>query len=413
LVTSASGGTIERALALLAAQPVLRETRSGATVAAFGGGLIGELAASGQVQVFLARAEERGFLAPGELERLVLELALDEEELALLAGELEARGVVVGAEEVQLEVGGEELELSPEPLAAVDALELFLAELGRHRLLSAAEEVVLAKRIERGDRAAKERMIKANLRLVVSIAKRYRGLGLPLLDLIQEGTLGLNRAVEKFDWRRGYKFSTYASWWIRQAVVRALTNQGQTIRIPGHIVERRRRLDRASRQLEVALARPPTGPELAEASGLPLEQVEALLSVPKASVSLNQPVGSDGDSELGDLVADPLACDPSEQAERSLRCLQVRRALAKLPRRERLILERRFGLDGQPQTLATIGRALALTHERVRQLEAQALDRLAPLLADLAPAPAANPQPAPQAARPLLSGEQAKRKTGG
>ena len=258
-------------------------------------------------------------------------------------------------------------------------LELFLAEIGRHRLLSAAEEVALAKRVERGDLSANKQMINANLRLVVSIAKRYRGLGVPFLDLIQEGALGLNRAVEKFDWRRGYKFSTYAHWWIRQAVERAIANQAKTIRIPTHIGERQHKLAFAARTLAPALGREPSLEELAEATGLPIQHVDEALSAAQASVSLNQSVGSDDEGELGDLFADRDAADPFDEAEESLRKQGVRKALDALPERARRILQLRFGFEGDPWTLEAIGAELGLTRERVRQLEGQALQRLAAL----------------------------------
>jgi RNA polymerase primary sigma factor len=264
-------------------------------------------------------------------------------------------------------------------------VELFLAEIGRHPLLNAAEEVALARRVERGDAAAKEQMINANLRLVVSIAKRYRGLGVPFLDLIQEGTLGLNRAVEKFDWRRGYKFSTYAHWWIRQAVERAIANQAKTIRIPTHIGERQQKLARAARTLAPALGREPSLEELAEASGLPLGHVRQARGCAEASVSLNQRLGPDSDTEFADSLADPAAADPVEEAERSLLRQTVQRRLERLPQRERLIVERRFGLQGEPQSLETVGRELGLTRERVRQLQVRALKQLETELADLAP----------------------------
>jgi len=277
-------------------------------------------------------------------------------------------------------------ELAQLPSALKESgLELFLAEISRHPLLSAAEEVALAKRVERGDLAAKEEMINANLRLVVSIAKRYRRLGVPFLDLIQEGTLGLNRAVEKFDWRLGYKFSTYAHWWIRQAVSRGIANQGKTIRLPTHIGERQHKLARAARTLAPALGREPSLEELAEATGLPLGHVRQALDCAEASASLHQAVGPDGGPELADSLADPAAADPAEEAERSLLGQTVRGRLERLPERERLIVERRFGLQGEPQSLETVARELGLTRERVRQLQVQALKRLETELADLAP----------------------------
>jgi len=249
-------------------------------------------------------------------------------------------------------------------------------EIGRHRLLTAAEEVELAKRIERGDAAAKDRMINSNLRLVVSIAKRYQGHGVPFGDLIQEGAIGLNRAVEKFDWRRGYKFSTYATWWIRQACQRAISNQSTTIRVPTHVHERRVKLNRARQRLEAASATAPTNEELALATGLELKHVEEALSAVEASTSLNQSVGSDGDGELGDLFSDPAAPDPVEEAATALQRQRLRNALRNLPDRERRIMELRYGLGGEPQALETIGRELGITRERVRQLELESLERL-------------------------------------
>jgi RNA polymerase primary sigma factor len=260
--------------------------------------------------------------------------------------------------------------------AGADSLQLFLNEIGRYPLLTAAEEVALAKRVERGDAAAKERMINCNLRLVVSIAKRYRGHDVPFMDLIQDGVIGLNRAVEKFDYRKGFKFSTYATWWIRQAVQRSIAGQSRTIRVPTHVHERRQTLQRHARRLEPGLGRPATNEELAHASGLTLRHVEEALGVAEARVSLNQPVGDSDSGELGDLFADAGVEDPEEHAEGALRSRAVREALAELPDRERRILELRFGLDGEPRSLEAIGQELGLTRERIRQLEKQALAKL-------------------------------------
>jgi RNA polymerase primary sigma factor len=262
--------------------------------------------------------------------------------------------------------------------ADLDSLQLFLAEASRHELLTAAEEVALAKRIERGETPAKRRMIESNLRLVVSVAKHYRGLGVPFLDLIQEGNIGLARAVEKFDWRRGFKFSTYAIWWIRQAVQRAVANQGSTIRVPVHVVERQKQLARAAGEFEAALGRAPTTAELAAATGLKLGHAEEALGAAQVSASLNQVVGgADDDTELGQMFEDEDAADPFQEAEDALRDDRVGRAVAALPQRERRIIELRFGFDGgKPWTLDAIGGELDLTRERVRQLVTQALKRI-------------------------------------
>jgi RNA polymerase primary sigma factor len=343
-----------------------------------------ELLDSDQAKVLVERAEERGYLQPAELEAFSLEHDLNDDEVEELTRELERIGLEVRQPAAEAEKEAEK-EKAAEPAeqhvlsGSADSLQLFLADVGRHKLLTAAEEVTLAKAIERGDPVAKRRMIESNLRLVVSIAKGYRGLGVPFLDLIQEGTLGLNRAVEKFDWRRGYKFSTYATWWIRQSVQRAVANHARTIRVPVHVVERQQKLSRAARRLEVELGREATKDELAEATGLPIQHVDEALGAAQASVSLNQTVGADDEGELGDLFADREAADPFDEAEESLRRQGVRRALDALPERERRILELRFGFEGEPWTLEAIGHELDLTRERVRQLEGQALSRLAAL----------------------------------
>ena len=278
---------------------------------------------------------------------------------------------------VEEEPEEERLDTSYDEAASGDSLTLFMNQLGRYPLLTAADEVELAKKIERGDHAAKERMINSNLRLVVHVARRYMGQGVPLGDLIQEGVIGLNRAVEKFDWRKGFKFSTYATWWIRQSCQRAVANQSKTIRIPVHVDERRRKLARARQRFEVAEGREPTVEELARAAELEVQHAREALEAVEATVSLNRPVGGDGDGELGDLFADPDVVDGVEQAERILRDAGVRRAVAALPERERRVVELRFGFDGESLTLEAIGRELGLTRERVRQLEKSAFAKLA------------------------------------
>ena len=277
----------------------------------------------------------------------------------------------------------EEEELEPEVVehepgveGSEDILRLFLNELSKRRLLTASEEVALAKRVERGDAAAKQRMIESNLRLVVSIAKGYRGLGVPFLDLIQEGAIGLNRAVEKFDWRRGYKFSTYATWWIRQAIQRGVTNQSRTIRLPIHVAERQHRLTRLSASLEAELGREPTRDELVEASGIRPRHVEEALGAARTAVSLNQSLGGEDDSEFAEVLADPISGDPAIEVVDRMQRAEVLAELSRLPERERRIIELHFGLDGDPRTLAEIGSELGLARERVRQIEIQALDRL-------------------------------------
>jgi RNA polymerase primary sigma factor len=327
------------------------------------------------LQAFLGDAEERGSVEESRLEAVAAEHDLEDDEVAALRAELEAR-------EVDLVAPARAQAGARDEVVPTDSMSLFMHRAGRYPLLTAAEEVALAKRIERGDREAKERMINSNLRLVISIAKRYQGHDLPLLDLVQEGVIGLNRAVEKFDWRRGFKFSTYATWWIRQACQRAISNQSSTIRVPSHVDERRRKLARVRGELRARLDREPTRDELAEAANLSPQHVEEALDAAEAHVSLNQPVGSEDDGELGDLFDDPTAVDPSEEAVDSLRRLEVRHALGKLPHRERRVLELRFGLDGDPQPLETIGRELGISRERVRQVESEALELLAEELGD-------------------------------
>jgi RNA polymerase primary sigma factor len=334
-----------------------------------------------EFQQLLDAAEQVGSLRALELAEIVEAHELDSLEQEALMRELEQRGIEV-ADEPKVE---EQPAPSPPPVAPVaqetttDALQLFLREAGRHQLLTAAQEVELAKKIERGDAQAKQHMIQANLRLVVSIAKNYRNQGLPFLDLIQEGTLGLIRAVEKFDWRRGFKFSTYATWWIRQAVARALADKARTIRMPVHIVERLQKMNRAERTLWTQLGREPTLEEIAEEASLPLQQAIEVRAAARASTSLDQPVGETEDAVFGDFVAGdgPL---PEEQVEVSLRSQALREALEALSDRERQVVVLRYGLaDAEPKTLEEIGRRLGLTRERVRQIELDSLKRLASL----------------------------------
>jgi RNA polymerase primary sigma factor len=320
------------------------------------------------IHAFLGEAEERGTIEESALDAFAAEHDLDDVEVSALRAELEAR-------EVDVAVPAREAE-SYAPSGSTDALTLFMTRAGHYPLLTAAQEVELAKRIERGDAKAKERMINSNLRLVISIAKRYQGHDVPLGDLVQEGVIGLNRAVEKFDWRRGFKFSTYATWWIRQACQRAISNLSKTIRVPTHVHERRLKLARVRTELVAKLGREPTREELAEAASFSLQHVDEALDAAEAPVSLNQRIGSEEESELGDLFSDPSAEDPAGDAVDSVRRLEVRRAVAELPERERRVLELRFGLDGDPQTLEAIGKELGVTRERVRQLESEALARL-------------------------------------
>jgi len=258
----------------------------------------------------------------------------------------------------------------------LETLQLFLRGASHYALLTAAEEVELAKRVERGDPQARERMINANLRLVVAIAKRHQHRGLPLLDLVQEGTFGLIRAVEKYDWRRGYRFSTYATWWIRQACQRAIINQGELIRLPVHVSERRSRAVRTRDRLRSALGREPTAREVAAASGLDPRTVEALAAVPVVAASLNTPVDESGEVELVDLIVDPSAADPAVEAEMILVRQQVRDALGQLPSTQRLVLAQLYGIDGDPVPLSEIARRLSVTRERVRRLERLGLANL-------------------------------------
>ena len=330
-----------------------------------------------ELSALIDEVEDAKCLDLSRVSELLESLDVDDAETEAFYDELDQRGISVsddcGQSRAESTVVNGALADS-----TTDALQLFLNEAARYPLLTAAEEVELAKRIERGDKQAKDRMINSNLRLVVSIAKKYQGHGVALLDLIQEGTIGLIRAVEKFDWRRGYKFSTYATWWIRQAVQRGVANKARTIRIPVHIVEREQRISRAERELWAKQGRDPSDAEVAKAAKLPLSQVREVRMAPRSVASLDRPLGDDDSATLGELVPGQER-GPEEELEVSLREDSLRRALAQLSDRERDVITLRYGLDGDsdPKSLEEIGRRLNLTRERVRQIETKALQRLA------------------------------------
>ena len=326
----------------------------------------------------IEQGQSSGCLNLSELGDVVRDLNLSEHETEQLGDDLDSRGV-----EISDDCGRAEAEAGPAYShadvagATSDALALFLRDLRRFPLLSAAEEVRLAKAIEQGDLQAKERMINSNLRLVVSIAKKYQGQELPLLDLIQEGIFGLIRAAEKFDHRRGYKFSTYATFWIRQAIQRGLANRARTIRIPVHIGQRERKLARAHRELAVKLGRDPTDAELLAGAEVTLEELQQIRDAPRIVTSLERPVGESDGTELGDLLTSDEA-GPDEEVDIALRKEVLHSVISRLPERERQVIELRFGIEGQePTPLREAGRRLGLSSEGVRKLEAQALRRLA------------------------------------
>jgi RNA polymerase primary sigma factor len=349
-----------------------------------------------ELRALIAEGQERGTLTFEQVARCLEETEVTKEQVQELHGYLEEQGIdVVGADGKPATSEGSRVEavararrqpeadhdtkpqvdLTVEP--SLDSLRLYLRSIGRVPLLTAGEEVALAKRIERGDIAAKEHMVKANLRLVVSIAKGYLGRGLTFLDLIQEGSLGLIRAVEKFDYRRGYKFSTYATWWIRQAVTRAIADKGRTIRIPVHMVEKLNKVVHAERQLIQQLGREATPEEIAAELDCTSQEVREILRMAQQPISLEKPIGEEDDSELGDFVPDDNAESPFDLASEKLRRENVGRALAALSRREREVIEMRFGLTGgRPQTLEEVGAAFNVTRERIRQIENHTLKKL-------------------------------------
>ncbi|HWV84954.1 MAG TPA: RNA polymerase sigma factor RpoD [Capillimicrobium sp.] len=346
-----------------------------------------------ELRDLIAAGHERGFVTIEEITTCLEEVEVTKEQVSELHGHLVDQGIdivgadgrpVAGSAEPKREKDEEaaaaapkkpEIDLTVEP--SLDSLRLYLRSIGRVPLLTAQEEVSLAKRIERGDMAAKQQMVEANLRLVVSIAKGYLGRGLTFLDLIQEGSLGLIRAVEKFDYRRGYKFSTYATWWIRQAVTRAIADKGRTIRIPVHMVEKLNKVVHVERQLVQSLGREPTPEEIAAQLECHPREVRDILRMSQQPISLEKPIGEEDESELGDFVEDQTAESPFELASENLRRENVRKALAALPQREREVIEMRFGLTGErPRTLEEVGRAFNVTRERIRQIENHTLKKL-------------------------------------
>jgi RNA polymerase primary sigma factor len=336
------------------------------------------MAVDARLQTLLEQGEEYGCLNLSAVSEFLQEAELDEEQVEGFYEQLEERHIALTDDCARPESTQETYVNGELAAATTDTLQLFLNEAGRYRLLTASEEVELAKRIERGDREAKELMINSNLRLVVSIAKKYQGHGISLLDLIQEGIIGLIRAVEKFDWRRGFKFSTYATWWIRQAVQRGVANKSRTIRIPVHIVEREQKIARAERELTLKLGRAPTDGEVAKQAKLSPKHVAEVRAAARAVTSLDRPVGEEGDMRYGDLFAGE-SREPMEEVHLSFAENMVRHAVESLPDREREVVKLRYGMDGDPdpKSLEEIGRTLGLTRERVRQIEAQALQRLA------------------------------------
>jgi RNA polymerase primary sigma factor len=329
----------------------------------------------------VATGTERGYLTFEEIASTLEEVEVTKEQVGELHSHLVEQGVdVIAADGVTAykeskETKKSELDLTVEP--SLDCLRLYLRSIGRVDLLTAEQEVDLAKRIERGDMLAKRHMVEANLRLVVSISKGYLGRGLSFLDLIQEGSLGLIRAVEKFDHRRGYKFSTYATWWIRQAVTRALADKARTIRIPVHMVEKLNRVGHVERALVQRLGREPEADEIAAELEWTVKDVRDVLRVSQMPVSLEKPIGDEEDSELGDFVADENVREPFETASQAMQKEDVAKALRSLPKREREVIVLRYGLDGhEPLTLEQVGEAFGVTRERIRQIENNTLKKL-------------------------------------
>jgi RNA polymerase primary sigma factor len=353
--------------------------------------LVAELQELEEVKGLIQRGQQLGVLTFGDIASAVSEVDLDESDVEDLYGHIEKQGIELvedmdpaqkaAAEAIPVDTGKkgrrrkQAIDLKPD--MTTDSLQLFLKDIGKVRLLTAQEEVELAKRIERGDLDAKQKMVESNLRLVVSIAKNYRNQGLPFLDLIQEGTLGLVRAAEKFDYRKGFKFSTYATWWIRQAIARALADKARTIRIPVHVVEKLNKIGRAERKLVTELGREPNPEEIAAVTGIDPEEVDSIKRSAQAPVSLEKPVGDEEESEFGQFIADEKAESPFDRAADLLTKEALKEALENLSYRERRVLELRYGLGGEhPRTLDEVGRTFNVTRERIRQIENQSLKKL-------------------------------------
>jgi RNA polymerase primary sigma factor len=338
---------------------------------------VADLLETEEARGLLESGRESGSLSAEEIALALDDLDLDATQLDDFYSALDELQIeVVNAREIDHPDADADLDLEQREVST-DSLQLFLKDIGKVDLLTAAQEVELAKRIERGEHGAKQDMIEANLRLVVSIAKKYRNQGLPFLDLIQEGTIGLVRAAEKFDYRKGFKFSTYATWWIRQAVARALADKGRTIRMPVHIVEKLNKIVRSERKLRAELGREPTTPEVAADVDLTIEDVAQIRRTAQLPVSLEKPVGDDEESEFGHFLTDESEPLPDEAAEATMRRETLVRILATLSEREREVIQLRYGLDGQaPLTLDEVGRAFNVTRERIRQIEHHTLKKL-------------------------------------
>src|SRR5947199_9400349 len=350
---------------------------------------VAELQELEEIKLLVLKGSQTGVLTYAEVATALAEVDIDDGDIEELHAFLEKSEIELVEDDPALHATedravdrrdrrrAKKTQIDLKPDMTTDSLQLFLKDIGKVRLLTAQEEVDLAKRIDRGDLDAKQKMVESNLRLVVSIAKNYRNQGLPFLDLIQEGTLGLVRAAEKFDYRKGFKFSTYATWWIRQAIARALADKARTIRIPVHVVEKLNKIGRAERKLVTELGREPTAEEIAELTGIEPEQVESIKRSAQVPVSLEKPVGDEEESEFGPFIADGRDGSPYERAAEILTKEALREALENLSYRERRVLELRYGLGGEhPRTLDEVGRTFNVTRERIRQIENQSLKKL-------------------------------------